>query len=71
MRWIDMIKIKNQTYVTDEKGKKKAVIISMEEWKKILEDLEELDEIKAYDLAKSQPSEPIKFENAVQQLRKG
>ena len=66
-----MIQIKDQKYVTDEKGKKKAVIISMVEWKKILEDLEELNEIKAYDLVKTQPSKPIKFKNAVQQLRKG
>jgi len=65
-----MLKI-HQDFLIDEKGKKKAVVVPFSEWKKIREELEELDEIRAYDKAKSKPSNPVLFEEAVKQIRKG
>ncbi len=65
-----MLKI-HQDYLIDEKGNKKAVVVPLSEWQKIKEELEELDDIRAYDQAKSKPSEPIPFDEAVQQIRKG
>ena len=64
-----MLKI-HQDYLIDENGKKKAVVVPFPEWQKIKEELEELDDIRAYDKAKSKPSEPIPFDEAVQQIRK-
>lgn len=46
-------------FVTDNKGKKVAVLISIKEYQKILEDLDEINCIKAYDKAKSRNSEFI------------
>ena len=60
----------HQDYLIDENGKKKAVVVPFSEWQKIKEELEELDDIRAYDKAKSKPSEPIPFDEAVQQIRK-
>jgi len=65
-----MLKI-HQDYLIDENGNKKAVVVPFSEWQKIKEELEELDDIRAYDQAKSKPSEPIPFDEAIQQIRKG
>ena len=65
-----MLKI-HQDYLIDENGNKKAVVVPLSEWQKIKEELEELDDIRAYDQAKSKPSEPIPFDEAIQQIRKG
>lgn len=58
----------HREYLTDENGNKKAVVIPLAEWHKIIEALEELDDIKAYDKAKSVNSEPVSFEEVVQQI---
>jgi hypothetical protein len=65
-----MLKI-HEEYVVDVDGNKKAVVVSMSEWQKILDALEELDDIKAYDEAKSKPSNPIPFEKAIKDIQKG
>jgi hypothetical protein len=55
-------------YITDTKGKKTGVILSIRDYEKILEDLEELEDIKAYDRAKSRISEPIPFDQALKEI---
>ncbi|HLV24134.1 MAG TPA: hypothetical protein VKY36_05080 [Moheibacter sp.] len=42
------------TFITDKKGKKISVILSIEEYERILEELDELDDIRLYDEAKSE-----------------
>ena len=42
----------NIKYITDNSGKKTAVILPLKDFKAILEDLEELEDIKLYDEAK-------------------
>jgi hypothetical protein len=64
-----MLKI-HQDYLIDEKGRKKAVVLSYTAWKKIKDDLEELEDIRAYDKAKKLPSEPVSFDVAVKKIRK-
>ncbi|MBS1259684.1 MAG: hypothetical protein MAG551_02759 [Candidatus Scalindua arabica] len=61
----------HEEYLTDKGGNKKAVIVPISEWQQIKEDLEELDDIRAYDKAKSKPSEPVLFDEAVKKIRKG
>ena len=56
-------------YIVDDKQNTKAVVLPFKEWQKVLEALEELDDIKAYDDAKSQPSELISFEQAVEEIK--
>ena len=38
--------LKKETYIVDKNGKKKAVIIDMKEFKKLLEHLENLEDVK-------------------------
>lgn len=61
-------------YITDTTGKKTGVILPIRDYEKIMEGLEELKEIKAYDRAKTRKSEPIPFEQAlieIERLRNG
>ena len=58
-------------YVVDEHQNRHAVLLPYEEWEKIVEEIEELDAIRAYDEAKSRPSEPVAFDDAVKEIRKG
>lgn len=61
----------HEDYVVDEQGNKKAVVVPMAEWHQILEALEELDDVRAYDEAKRYPSEAVSFEQAVLEIREG
>lgn len=65
-----MFKI-HEEYVVDGDGNKKAVLVPLSDWQKILEALEELDDIRAYDEAKSQPSDSIPFDQAIEEIQRG
>ena len=57
-----------EKYVIDENGNKTEVILSIEAYKKLLEELEELEELKLYDEAKSKENETIPFDEAMKEL---
>ncbi len=61
----------HEEYIVDERGKKKSVVIPVEEWEQILEAVEELEDIRAFDEAKNHPSEPMSFELAIQEIEEG
>jgi hypothetical protein len=56
-------------FLVDTSGKKTGVFLSMKDYKKILEELEELDDIKAYDKAKKRNEKTIPLREAIK-LRK-
>ncbi|MFM7712584.1 MAG: hypothetical protein ACKO7A_07610 [Microcystis sp.] len=53
-----------QKYITDEQGNQIGILLDIEEYRKLLEDSEELNAIRAYDLAISEEEE-IPFEEAI------
>ena len=55
-------------YITDTIGKKMGVILPIRDYEKIMEKLEELEDIKAYDHAKTRKSDPIPFEQALKEI---
>ncbi|PSQ53740.1 MAG: hypothetical protein BRD28_03550 [Bacteroidetes bacterium QH_10_64_37] len=57
-------------YLTDEQGNRTAVVLDIEDYETVLDELEELEAIRAYDEAKASDSERITFEQAVQELEK-
>ena len=59
----------HEKYIVDEKGKKTAIVLPFTEWRKILDILEEYEDIRAYDKAKTRPSDPVIFENAIKKLK--
>jgi len=58
-------------YLVDEKQQRKAVVLSVREWERIVEELEELDDIRAYDQAKEGSQETLPFEEAVREIQEG
>jgi PHD/YefM family antitoxin component YafN of YafNO toxin-antitoxin module len=63
-----MMKVHTE-YMTDENGKRKAIVLPLSEWQRIIEAIEELEDIRAYDRAKARGSKPIAFESAVREIR--
>jgi hypothetical protein len=62
--------LKPKKYVTDRRGQKIGVVISIDDYKKILADIEELESIRAYDTAKASRDEPIPFSKATQEIER-
>ena len=58
-------------YVTDDSGRRIAVLVGVERYEELIEASEELDAIRAYDEAKSEASEVIPFEEAVREIEEG
>jgi PHD/YefM family antitoxin component YafN of YafNO toxin-antitoxin module len=56
-------------YLVDEQNQKKAVVLPFSEWEQLLDELEELDDIRAYDQAKTDSSDAISFEDCVRKLK--
>lgn len=61
----------HEEYLVDEAGTRKAVVLPLAAWQQIKEELEELDDIRAYDDAKAELSEPIPFEQAMREIHEG
>ena len=59
----------HERYIVDEDGNRQAVVVPWTEWQQVLEALEDLDDIRAYDEAKSYPSDPIPLEQIVRELQ--
>lgn len=62
-----MIKLKER-YIVDENGNRIEVILALEDYQRLLTELEELESIRAYDAAKSSGDEDIPFEQAVSEV---
>lgn len=57
-------------FIVDDQGQKTAVILDIAEYGKLLEEAEELDAIRAYDVAKAAGDEVIPFEQAVEEIER-
>jgi PHD/YefM family antitoxin component YafN of YafNO toxin-antitoxin module len=57
-----------ENFVIDDKGNPIGVILDIAEYRKLLEELEELESIRAYDAAKASGNEVIPFEQAVAEI---
>jgi PHD/YefM family antitoxin component YafN of YafNO toxin-antitoxin module len=54
-------------YITDTDGNKVSVVIPLAEYEQILEELDELDDIRLYDEAKASKDPSISFDEFVRQ----
>lgn len=50
-------------FITDDKGQKQAIILPIAQYEKLMEELEELEDIKLYDKVKSNKEEYISFDD--------
>ena len=60
-----------EKFVVDEKGNRVSVVLDIEDYERMLQDLEELESIRAYDAAKAAKDEAIPFDQAVEELERG
>ena len=58
----------HERFVTDSAGRRTAVLLDMEEYEKLLQELEELESLKAYDTAKSSGDEAIPLDQALAEI---
>ena len=58
----------HERFVTDSNGRRTAVLLNVEEYEKLLQELEELESLKAYDAAKSSADEVIPLEQALAEI---
>jgi hypothetical protein len=57
-------------FLTNEKGERVAVVIGIKEYEKLLEELEDLEDIRAYDEAIASGETPIPFEQAIAEIKR-
>ena len=55
-------------FVTDAAGNRVAVIVDIEQYEALLEAVEELDTMRAYDEAKAANDDVIPFEQAIREI---
>lgn len=58
-------------YLVDEAQNRKSVVLPVAEWDRIVEDLDELEDIRAYDRAKAGSQDAVPFAQAVREIREG
>jgi hypothetical protein len=57
-----------ENFIVDENGSRVGVVLDIADYRKLLEDLEELDAIRAYDEARASGDEAIPFEEAIAEI---
>ena len=57
-----------ERFVVDERGRRLSVLLDIETYRKLLEELEELEALRAYDTVKAAGDEAIPFEQAVAEI---
>ena len=62
--------LKPKKYVTNRRGQKVGVVLAIEDYKKIVADMEELDSIRAYDAAKASGDEVVSFLKATNEIER-
>lgn len=54
-----------EKFLVDEQGQRVAVLLDISDYEKLLDELDELDAIKAYDAAKASGEDSIPLEDAL------
>lgn len=64
----------NPKFITDQKGKKLSVVLSVEEFELMMERIEEMEDVRLYDQAKLSKEPSIQIDEAfeiIELLRRG
>ena len=62
-----MLQLKER-FIVDENGQRIGVLLDIEDYQRLLEELEELDAIRAYDAAKASGDEVLALEQALAEI---
>ena len=58
----------HERFVTDSAGRRAGLLLDMEDYEKLLQELEELESLKAYDAAKASGDEAIPLDQALAEI---
>jgi len=58
-------------YLVDENQQPTDVVLTIGQWHQILDELEQLEDIKAYDEAKAGSQEAVPLQQAIREIREG
>lgn len=61
---------KAKQFVTDENGVRTAVVLGIEEYEKLLDELEDLQAVRDFDEAKASGETPVPFEEAIERIER-
>jgi len=59
-----------ERFLIDEEGHRVGVLLDIADYQKMLQDLEDLESIRAYDAAKASGDEAIPFEQALREIER-
>ncbi len=59
-----------ERFIVDENGKRIGVLLDIEDYHRLLEELEELEAIRAYDAARASDDEVLPLEQALAEIEK-
>ncbi len=62
-----MVKVKER-FVVDDQGKKMEVVLPIDDYEKILKELEELESVRAFDIAKAEADEALPAEQVFTEI---
>lgn len=57
-------------YVTDDAGRRIGVLLGLDRYRELLDALEEIEDIRAFDEAKASGDEVVPFEDAVREIER-
>ncbi|TAL67708.1 MAG: hypothetical protein EPN82_13740 [Bacteroidetes bacterium] len=57
-----------EKFIVDENGNRTDVVLPIKDYEKLLNELEEIEEVKAYDNAKIKNDEVLPFEDAMKEI---
>ncbi len=61
---------KERQFVLNRRGEKVAVVLSIEDYEELLEEIEDLQAVREYDEAKASGAPPIPWEQALAEIRR-
>jgi len=56
-------------FLVDENQRPTDVVLTIDQWHQIQDDLDQLDDIRAYDAAKASPQDAVPLRSAIQEIR--
>ena len=58
----------NEKYLVDDTGERVGVLLDIDQYQRILEELEELESVRAYDAAKAAQDESVPLDEAIKEI---
>ncbi len=59
-----------ERFMVDAEGSRVGVLLNLKDWRRSLQELDELESVRAYDAAKASEDEMVPFERAVAQIER-